>query len=136
MQNGKLNTSQRQALVKLVKNEYNRRLEHQRRLCDDAVAQITNEVKCEMGIAQLDDELKSIQNRMNEIVQQKEKVGFSKYNDTVIYGSEAKRLIDKGVSAEREKISAIQSEMDRTISAIWTANELSEIKGMVDDILN
>ena len=45
-------------------------------------------------------------------------------------------MVTQGASAEKQRISATESEMDRTLSAIWTATELSEVKQMVDEILN
>lgn len=135
MQNGKLNNSQRQALVKLVENSFSRRIERQRKLCEEAIAQITREVKAELGVARMDEELKTLEKRTRELEAAKERLGFSKYNDNPILGTEARRMIDQGASAEKERIAALQSEMDKTISAIWTATELSEAKQMVDSIL-
>ena len=136
MQNGKLNNSQRQALVRLVENAFNRRIESQRKEYDDAVAQITWEVKAELGVARMDEELKELERRTRELEAAKERLGFSKYNDHAIPGSEAKRMIDQGASSEKDRITALQAEMDRIVSAIWTATELSEAKDMVDGVLN
>ena len=135
MQNGKLNNSQRQALVKLVENSFNRKIQYQRKLCEEAIAQITREVKAELGVAKMDEELKTLEQRTKELEAEKERLGFSKYNDNPIPGSEARRMIDKGVSAEKERITALHLEMDKTISAIWTSTELSDVKQMVDSVL-
>ena len=135
MQNGKLNTEQRKALVKLVQNAYDRRIEKQHMLYEDALAQITREVRAELGVAKMDAELKDLEHRMKELEAAKERLGFSKYNDSPIPGSEAKQMITQGASAEKERITALETQMDRTISAIWTTTELSEVKQLVDEIL-
>ena len=135
MQNGKLNNSQRQALVKLVENAYNRRIEKQREIYNDAVAQISREVKAELGVAKMDKELTSLECRTKELEASKERLGFSKYSDNLIPGSEAKRMITQGASAEKIRMAELETEMDRTMSAIWTATELSEVKHKVDEIL-
>ncbi len=64
-------------------------------------------------------------------------LGFGKYsnNGNTLTGSEARRLVDKRVADRRKEIADMEAEMDRTMSAIWTATELSEVKPMVDEIL-
>jgi len=135
MQNGKLNTEQRKALVEIVQSAFKRRIESQREQCNDALARITREVKSELGISQLDDEMKALESRIKEIKESRAKAGFSEYSDNIIPGSKAKEIIEEKARAEKEKIASLESEMDKTISAIWTATELSEIKLLIDDIL-
>jgi len=135
MQNGRLNTQQRQALVKLVQNAYNRRIERQRELYNDTVARITAEVKAELGVDKMDEAIKGHERMLKDLEAEKEHLGFSKYNGNLIPGSEAKKLVEERSGTERQKVTDMESEMDRTISAIWTATELSEVKLMVDEIL-
>lgn len=135
MQNGKLNNSQRQALVNLVENAFKRKIEKQREIYEEAVAQITREVKGELGVAKMDMELKDLEHRVKELEAAKEHLGFSKYNDSLIPGSEAKRMVAQGASAEKQRIRMFETQMDKTMSDIWTATELSEVKDMVDEIL-
>ncbi len=103
MQNGKLNTEQRKALVKLVQSAYDRIFERQRKQYDDAIDQITREVKSELGVAKIERELKDLEFRTKELEAARERLGFSKYNDHPIPGSDAKRMIDKGLSGEKER---------------------------------
>ena len=135
MQNARLNTQQRQALVKLVQNAYGRRIEKQRELYHRAVEQVTQEVKGELGITGIEEELRELEHRTKELESQKEELGFSKYNDHVITGSDAEGMIAQGAETEKERIRMLQLRMDKDISAIWTATELSEVKPMVDEIL-
>ena len=92
-------------------------------------------VKAELGVARMDEELKALELRTKELEAAKEKLGVSKYSDSLIPGTEAKRMVTLGASAEKQKITDLESRMDKTMSAIWTATELSEVKPMVDEIL-
>ncbi len=136
MQNGKLNTSQRQALEKLIQNTFNRKIQKQRDTYNDSVSRMTKEVKDELGITAMDEELKTLKARITELESEKEKLGISKYNDVLILGSNAKDIVDQRTASDKQAVKELESQMDRTISAIWTATELSEIRDMVDDVLN
>lgn len=135
MQNGKLNTEQRKALVEIVQSAFKRRIDSQREQCNDAIARITREVKAELSITQLDDEMRTLESRIKEIKESRAKAGFSEYSDSIIPGSKAKEMIDKKATDEKLKVTALESQMDKTITAIWTATELSEVKPLIDDIL-
>ena len=136
MQNGKLGNEQRKALEKLIQNTFTRKIQKHRNAYDDAVAKATKEVKDELGITAIDEELKTLKTRITELEAEKERLGISKYNDVFILGSKTKETVDERTDRDKQAIKELESQMDRTISAIWTATELSEIKGMVDDILN
>jgi hypothetical protein len=133
--NGKLNNSQRQALVKVLENAYDRKLQKLREMKENALAQVTREVKSELGISRIDEELEELKNRISELESQKEKLGFSKYNDNPIAGSDAHRMIGEGISSEKERIMQVSSEKDQKIAEIWTATDLSEAKALVDAVL-
>ncbi len=137
MQNGNLNNSQRAALVKLVQKNCERRIASQKASLHDELARITHEVREELGVTDIEEQIACHESMIKELEAEKVKLGFSKYssNGDILTGSEAKRLIDKRAADENQKITALEAEMDRTMSAIWTATELSEIKPMVDEIL-
>ena len=137
MQNGKLNNSQRAALVKLVQNAYQRRITVQKALLHDELDRITQEVKEELGVTDIDEQIACHESMIKELEAEKEKLGFAKYssNGSTLIGSEARKLVDKRAAGKRQEISDMESEMDRTMSDIWTATELSEVKTMVDEIL-
>lgn len=133
--NGKLNNSQRQALVKVLENAYDRRLQKLRETKENALAQVTREVKAELGVSRIDEELEELKQRIGNLEVQKERLGFSKYNDNAITGSDAHRMIAEGVSPEKERIMHVASEKDQKIAEIWTATELSQAKALVDEVL-
>lgn len=136
MQNGKLNTSQRQALEKLVQNTFNRKIQEQRDAYNDAVSRVTKEVKDELGITAIDDQLREFKQKITDLESEKERLGISKYNDTFLSGSKTKEIVEEKTLEEKQDIRELESQMDKTITAIWTAEELSEIKDIVDGILN
>ena len=137
MQNGKLNNSQRSALVKLVQNAYERRIAVQKASLHDDLSRITQEVKEELGVTDIEEQVACHESMIKELEAEKEKLGFGKYgsNGNTLIGSEARRLVDKRAADRKQEIASMESEMDRTMSAIWTAIELSEVKPLVDDIL-
>ena len=137
MQNGKLNNSQRAALVKLVQNTCERRIAIQKALLHDDLTRITQEVKEELDVTSIEEQIACHESMIKELEAEKEKLGFGKYgnNGDTLTGSEARRLVDRRVADKRREIADMESEMDRTMSAIWTATELSEVKPLVDEIL-
>ena len=133
--NGNLNNSQRQALVKVLENAYDRRLKKLKETKESAVAQVTREVKSELGVSRINEELEELKARIGDLESQKEKFGFSKYNDSPIVGSDAHRMIGEGISSEKGRIIQVSSEKDQKIAEIWTATDLSEAKALVDAVL-
>jgi hypothetical protein len=133
--NGKLGNEQRKAIEKLVQNSFSRKINQQREAYNDAVAKVTKEVKDELGITAMDDQLKALKQKITELESEKENLGISKYNDTFILGSKTKEIIDQKTANDRRAIKKLESQMDKIISAIWTAEDISEIKPMVDDLV-
>lgn len=135
MQDGKLNTEQRKALVQIVNDSYKRKIDAQRDTYNDAVSRVTKEVKDELGITAINDQLKECRQKINDLESEKEKLGVSKYNDTFLPGAKTKSMVDERLIAEKQKISDVEKEMDRDITKVWTAKEFSEIKSTMDSIL-
>jgi vacuolar-type H+-ATPase subunit I/STV1 len=135
MQDGKLGNEQRKAIEKLVQNSFNRKITQQRELYNDAVASVIKEVKDELGITAIDDQLKELKQKITDLESEKERLGINKYNDSFISGSETKEIVDRRLIAEKQKVSELEAQMDKVISTIWTANDISEIKPMVDELI-
>jgi len=128
----KLGNEQRKAIEKLVQNTFNRKIAQQREAYNDTVARVTKEVKDELGISAMDEELKSLKARITELENEKEKLGISRYNDSFMLGSKTKEIVDQRLIAEKQSINDLEKEMDKLISAIWTSEDISDIKPMVD----
>ena len=132
-----LNTSQRQALVKLVERAYSRKIEAHKASLNDATAQITREVKEELGILDIEEQIACHESLIKELEAQKEKIGFSKYrSDGAIPGSEAKKLVASKVRAKKDELTALEAEMDALMTKIWTAATVDEVKPEVDKVVN
>jgi uncharacterized protein (DUF2267 family) len=135
MQDGKLGNEQRKAIEKLVQNSFNRKITQQRELYNDAVASVIKEVKDEIGITAIDDQLRELKQKITDLESEKERLGINKYNDSFITGSKTKEIVDQRLIAEKQKVSELEAQMDKVISTIWTANDISEIKPMVDELI-
>jgi vacuolar-type H+-ATPase subunit I/STV1 len=133
--NGKLGNEQRKAIEKLVQNSFSRKITQQREAYNDAVSRVTKEVKDELGITAMDDQLKALKQKIADLETEKESLGISKYNDTFILGSKTKEIIDQKTANDRRAIKELEAQMDKIISTIWTAEDISEIKPMVDDLV-
>ena len=132
--NGKLANEQRKAIEKLVQSSFSRKIAQQRETYNDTVARVTKEVKDELGISAMDEELKSHRQRIIELEIEKEKLGISKYNDAFILGSKIKDVIDEKTAKDKQAIRELELQMDKVISAIWTSEDISDIKPMVDGL--
>ena len=135
MDNGKLNTEQRKALVQIVSDSYKRKIDAQRDIYNDSVARVTKEVKDELGITAIDDQLKEFRQKINDLESDKERLGINKYNDQFLLGSRTKSIVDERLITERQKVSDIEKDMDRDITKVWTAKEFAEIKSTIDRVL-
>jgi len=133
--NGKLNNNQRQALVKVLTSSYDRKIQRQRELQAETLSHVIREVKDELGVSKIEDELKELDQRMKQLESEKERLGFNKYNDTPVNGSEAQRMISEGTKSEKDLIAKMESNREQKITAIWMATELSEAKELVESAL-
>jgi len=134
MQN-KLGNEQRKALEQLVHNSFDRKIAQQRELYNDTVARVTKQVKDEMGISAIDDQLRELKQKITDLESERERLGVNKYSEQLIPGSKVKELIDQNTIAEKQAIGELEAQMDKVISMIWTANDISEIKSTVDALI-
>jgi hypothetical protein len=96
---------------------------------------VTKEVKDEIGITDIDDQLREHKQKITDLETEKERLGISKYNDSFILGSKTKEIVEQKTANDRQAIRELESQMDKVISAIWTANDISEIKPMIDGLV-
>ena len=134
MQN-KLGNEQRKALEQLVHNSFDRKIAQQRELYNDAVARVTKQVKDELGISAIDDQLKELKQKITDLESERERLGVNKYSEQLIPGSRVKELIDQSTAVEKQAIKELEAQMDRVISILWTSDDVSEIKTMIDALV-
>jgi len=99
------------------------------------VAQIKNKVREELGITAMDMEMETMQKQTEALQKKKEEIGFSKYNnDTLIYGSKAKMLVDQRTSTASEKVKSLEEKKIEMVSRIWTSTTMAEALALLDEV--
>ena len=124
--NGKINNSQRKALVSLAVGVLDKKIQRARDESGDVVAQIREQVREELGIETIDNQIEAMENQIAILQRKKEQLGFGKYRDALLPGSEAKKLVDERSGNACEKVSELEDMKTEAISGIWTASTLSQ----------
>ncbi|MBD3184968.1 hypothetical protein GF312_21980 [Candidatus Poribacteria bacterium] len=133
--NGKLNNAQRSALVKVLEKTYGRKIKKLRKTREYELERITREVKSQLGVDKIDREMEELKDRISHLERRKEELGFSRYNDSPVPGTEAHRMITQALSSHEENIDFLEDEKDKKTAGIWTETDLSRAKDLVDEIL-
>ena len=101
----------------------------------DLVAQIKAKVKEELGATAMDIEIADMEKKIAALQKKKEEIGFSKYNnDTLIYGSEAKMLVDQRASSANERVRSLEEKKTDMVSKIWTSTTMAEALALLDEV--
>ena len=101
------------------------------------VAEIKAKVKEELGIIAMDMEIADMEKKIAALQKKKEEIGFSKYNnDSLIYGSQAKMLVDERANTANEKVRQLEDKKTDVISRIWTSATLSEALSILEEARN
>lgn len=133
--NGKINNTQRRILSQLAVELLDKRIQHARDESGDLVAQIRAKVKEELGVTAMDVEIADMEKKIAALQKQKEEIGFSKYNnDTLIYGSKAKTLVDQRASVANEKVRSLEDKKTEIVSRIWTSTTMAEALALLDEV--
>ena len=131
--NDRLNNSQRKALVSLAVEVLERKIQQARDESGDVVAQIRDQVRQELGIDTIDNQIEAMENQIAILQKKKEQLGFGKYRDALLPGSEAKKLVDQRSGSACEKVSELEDMKTEAISGIWTANKLSQALSILNN---
>jgi hypothetical protein len=133
--NGKINNSQRKILSQLAVELLDKKIQRAKDESGDLVAQIKGKVKEELGVAAMDIEIADMEKKISALQKQKEEIGFSKYNnDTLIYGSKAKLLVDQRTSSASEKVKSLEEKKTDVVSRIWTSTTMAEALALLDEV--
>jgi len=134
-ENGKdrINNTQRKVLAKLAVEVLDKKVQQARDESGELVAQIREQVREELGIAAVDMEIKAMEERIQILKKEKEKLGFSMYQDTLVPGSQAKMLVDERSSSACGKIRELEDMKTEAISGIWTSTTLSQALGILEN---
>jgi uncharacterized hydantoinase/oxoprolinase family protein len=133
--NGKINNTQRRILSQLAVELLDKKIQRARDESGDLVAQIRCKVREELGITAMDMEIEAMQKQIETLQKKKEEIGFSKYNnDTLIYGSKAKMLVDQRASVANEKVKSLEDKKTDMVSKIWTSTTMAEALSLLDEV--
>jgi len=107
--NGRINNLQRKVLANLAVEILDKKVQQARDESGNLVAEIKAKVKEELGVIAMDIEIETMQKQIEALQKKKEEIGFSKYNnDALIYGSQAKMLVDERTGTANEKIRQLE----------------------------
>lgn len=135
--NGKVNNSQRGVLSKLAVEVLDKKILRARDESGNLTAEIKAKVKEELGVIAMDMEIADMEKKIAALQKKKEEIGFSKYNnDTLIYGSKAKMIVDKRTENASEKIRQLEDKKTEAISRIWTSTTMQEALSVLEDARN
>jgi len=130
----RISNPQRKALVSLAVEVLDRMIQQARDESGHVVAQIRAQVREELGIETIDNQIEAMENQIAILRRKKEQLGFGKYQDMLLPGSEAKRLVDERSGSACEKIRELQDMKTEAISGIWAANTLAQALSILNNI--
>jgi len=131
--NGRINNAQRRTLANLAVDVLSRKVQQAKDESGELVAQIKQKVKEELGITAMDLEIETMQKQIEMLQKKKEQLGFSKYNDGLMPGSQAKMLIDERTSTACEKVKQLEDKKTDVISRIWTSTTMQEALAVLEE---
>ena len=132
--NGKINNTQRAALVKLAVEVLDRKIQQARDESGELVAQIRMQVREELGIETIDNQIEALENQMVILKKKREQLGFGTYRDELIPGSQAKMLVDQRARTASERIKGLEDNKTEIISGIWTSTTLSQALAILESV--
>ena len=133
--NGKINNTQRKVLATLALELLDKKIQRARDESGELIAEIRAKVKEELGVVAMDIEIADMEKKIAALQKKREEIGFSKYNnDTLIYGSKAKLLVDQRASSANEKVRSLEEKKTDVVSKIWTSTTMSEALEVLDEV--
>jgi len=130
-----MNSNQRKALADIVQKAYNRKLEYQRQQCHDYTERVMHDVKEQLGVDKMEQARREHERSIKELDEAIESVGFSKYGNAIIPGSDAKQLVDQMTEPDKRRLENLHREMDTLLAKIWSAESLEDVKPDIDALL-
>ena len=132
--NSRINSAQRKALAKLAVELLDKKIQQARDESGDIVAQIKAQVREELGIVAMDIEIKTMEEQIRVLTKEKKKLGFDRYQNGLLPGSQAKMLVDERSSSACEKVRKLESMKMDSISGIWTATTMTQALSIFNNV--
>ena len=128
MNNGRINNSQRKVFAKLAEETLLKKIEEARDEAGELVAEITEQVKRELGVDTIDNQISTLQEK-------KKALGFPEYShQSIRKGSEAGKLIDSRTHTQGKKICDLEEKHTEVIAKIWASISLDEAMGLLNEV--
>jgi len=132
--NGKANNSQRKVLAKLAIDLLDKKIQQARDESGQLTAQIRQQVREELGAMAMDMEIEEMEKRIKILEKKKEELGFGKYQDQLLAGSQAKALVDRRTEAACDKVRELEDKKTDVASGIWTAVTLAQALSILESV--
>ena len=132
--NGRINDSQRKALVALAVEILERKIQQARDESGDLIARIREQVMDELGIVAMDMEIKAMEERIQVLTKEKEKLGFDRYQNALLPGSQARMLVNERSSSACKKVRELEDMKMDSISGIWTASTMTQALSIFNNV--
>ncbi len=132
--NGKANNSQRKVLSKLAVDLLDKKIQQARDESGQLTAQIRQQVREELGVMAMDMEIEELEKRIKILEKKKEELGFGKYQDQLLPGSQAKKLLDIRTEAACEKVRELEDKKTDVASGIWAAATLEQALSILNSV--
>ncbi len=132
--NGKINNSQRKVLSKLAVDLLDRKIQQARDESGQLTAQIRQQVREELGVVAIDLEIEEMEKRIKILEKKKEELGFGKYQDQLMPGSQAKTLVDRRTEAACDKVRELEDKKTDVASGIWAAATLEQALATLNSV--
>jgi hypothetical protein len=132
--NGKANNSQRKVLAKLAVDLLDKKIQHARDESGQLTAQIRQQVREELGVMAMDLEIEEMEKRIKILEKKKEELGFGKYQDQLLPGSQAKTLVERRTETACEKVRELEDKKTDVASGIWAAATLEQALSILNSV--
>lgn len=119
-----LSNAQRRALAQLAERTYDRLIQEAKDKEGELVKEITEKVRVEMGVDVIENQIKSLEEKMEEL-------GFYRYGG-LKWDSKAKALVDARGSQESREL---EKERAEKLEGIWIAQTIDEAKALLKGIV-
>lgn len=133
-ENGKVNNSQRKVLAKLAVEVLEKKIQQARDESGELVAQIRNQVREELGVVAMDMEIKTMEERIKVLEKKREELGFDKYRDSPLPGSQARMLVDQRTSTACQRVNELEDKKTDVVSRIWTATTMAAALAVLEEV--
>ena len=132
--NDRVSNPQRKALVTLAVEVLDRKIQQARDESGELMAQIRAQVREELGIATIDNQIQAMEKQIAILKKKREQLGFSPYQDTLLPGSEAKMLVNERSNSACEKVRELEDMKMDSISGIWTASTMTQALSILENV--